>query len=48
MQMAFGDDAGGVAALKALRTYTSRLSEEYGTRTFRRFSRADMQVLRKA
>ena len=48
MKMAFGDEAGGVAALRALRTYTSRLSEEYGEKAFRRFSRADMQVLSEA
>jgi len=48
MKMAFGNEAGGVAALRALTTYTSRLGEEYGKRAFRRFSRADMQVLSKA
>ncbi len=45
MKMAFDDSAGGVAALKALRSYTAKLSEEYGKRAFRYFSKADMWVL---
>ncbi len=48
MKMAFGGEAGGVAALRALRTYTSGLSKEYGKRAFTRFSRADMRVLSEA
>jgi len=45
MRMSFGDDAGGVSALKALQSYTARLHEEYGQRAFRYFSKADMRVL---
>jgi hypothetical protein len=45
MKMSLDDDAGGVSALKALRSYTARLSEEYGERAFRYFSQADMRVL---
>jgi hypothetical protein len=45
MRMSLDEDAGGVAVLEALRTYTSRLDEVYGKNAFRRFSRADMQVL---
>ena len=48
MKLAFSDEAGGVAALRALGTYTSRLSEECGKRAFRRFSMVDMQVLGSA
>jgi hypothetical protein len=45
MKMSFDDDAGGVSALEALRSYAARLDEEYGTRAFRVFSRADMRIL---
>ena len=45
MKMSFGDDAGGVPALEALRSYTAKLHEEYGKRAFRYFSSADMRVL---
>ena len=45
MRMSFDDDAGGVPALNALRTYAARLDEAFGKNAFRRFSRADMQVL---
>jgi len=44
MEMSFADDADGVAALKALQTYTAKLNETYGKRAFRYFSRADMRV----
>jgi hypothetical protein len=44
MKMSFDDDAGGVSALKALRSYTAKL-EKYGERAFRYFSKADMRVL---
>jgi hypothetical protein len=47
MRMSFGDDARSVSALKALRSYTARLHEEYGERAFRYFSKADMRVLAK-
>ena len=45
MKMSFDDDAGGVSALEALRSYAARLDEEYGARAFRYFSRADMRIL---
>jgi hypothetical protein len=44
IKMSFEDDAGGVSALDALRSYTTRL-EEYGEKAFRYFSKADMQIL---
>ncbi|MGA9351329.1 MAG: DUF3795 domain-containing protein [Anaerolineae bacterium] len=47
IEMSFGDDAGGVFALEALRSYVARLDEEYGERAFRYFSKADMRVLSK-
>ncbi len=47
MKMSFGDDAGGVSVLEALRSYVARLDEEYGERAFRYFSKADMRVLSK-
>jgi hypothetical protein len=43
--MSLDEDAGGVAVLNALRIYAARLDEAYGKNAFRRFSRADMQVL---
>jgi hypothetical protein len=45
MRLSLDDDAGGVPVLDALRTYAARLDEAYGKNAFRRFSRADMQVL---
>jgi hypothetical protein len=45
MTMSFDEDAGGVPAMNALRAYAARLDEAYGKNAFRRFSRADMQVL---
>jgi hypothetical protein len=45
MRMSFDEDAGSVPVLGALRTYAARLDEAYGKNAFRRFSRADMQVL---
>jgi hypothetical protein len=45
MKMSLDEDAGGVAVLNALRIYAARLDEAYGKNAFRRFSRADMQVL---
>jgi hypothetical protein len=45
MRMSLDDDVGGVLVLDALRTYAARLDEAYGKNAFRRFSRADMQVL---
>ncbi len=45
MKMSFDESAGGVAALKALKTYTTKLDEKYGKRTFGYFSNVDMRVL---
>jgi hypothetical protein len=45
MKMSLDENVGGVPLLEALRTYTSELNEAYGKNAFRRFSRADMQVL---
>jgi hypothetical protein len=45
MKLSFGDDAGGVPALKALQSYAARLDEEYSARAFGYFSRADMRAL---
>ena len=45
MTMAFDEAAGGVAALKALQTYTKKLNDKYGKKAFRHFSKADMRVL---
>jgi hypothetical protein len=45
VMMSLDDDAGGVPVLDALRTYAARLDEAYGKNAFRRFSRADMQVM---
>jgi hypothetical protein len=45
MKMSFDDDAGGLSALEALRSYTAKLDEKYGERAFGYFSRADMRVL---
>jgi hypothetical protein len=45
MKMSFGDDAGGISALKALQSYTARFDEKYVKTAFRYFSKADMRVL---
>jgi hypothetical protein len=45
MKMSFGNDAGGLSALKALQSYTARLGAEYDKRAFRYFSKADMRIL---
>ena len=47
MKMSFDDNAGGVSALNALQSYTTRLGEKYGKRAFKYFSQADMRVLGK-
>lgn len=46
MTMAFDEYAGGVAALKALQTYTRKLDGKYGKKAFRHFSDVDMRVLK--
>ncbi len=48
LKLYFGDEAGGVSALKALQSYTSRLDEKYDQTAFRYFSKADMRVLNQA
>ncbi len=47
MKMSFDDNAGGTSALKALKSYTTKLNEKYGKRAFRYFSKVDMRVLSK-
>ena len=46
IRISFAGKAGGALALEALRTYAAALDEAYGKDAFRRFSRADMRVLR--
>lgn len=48
LKLCFGDEAGGVSALRALQSYTAKLNEEYGNRGFRYFSKADMRILNQA
>ena len=45
MRMSFGEEIGGVAALKALQTYMRRLNEKYGKKAFQYFSDVDMRIL---
>ena len=45
MRMSFKEKIGGVAALKALQTYTGKLDEKYGKKAFQHFSDADMRIL---
>jgi hypothetical protein len=45
MTLSLDEDAGGVPVLNALRSYAANLDKVYGKNAFRRFSRADMQVL---
>ena len=45
IKMKFDENAGGVAALKALQTYARKLDENYGRKAFRYFSDVDMRVL---
>lgn len=44
MTMIFNKSAGGVAALKALQTYTKKLDDKYGKKAFRYFANVDMRV----
>lgn len=48
LKMAFDEQAGGEAALAALRAYTAGLDEKYGKTAYRRFARADMRGLTEA
>ena len=43
--MSFDSKAGGIAALKAFKSYVTKLDEKYGEKAFRYFSSADMRVL---
>jgi len=45
MRVSFKEKIGGVAALKALQTYTGKLDEKYGKKAFQHFSDADMRIL---
>jgi len=47
MRMSFDDKAGGVSALKALKSYTAGLNEKYDKKAFRYFKNVDMRVLMK-
>jgi hypothetical protein len=47
IKVSFGDETGGTAVLEALCSYAARLDEQHGKEAFRRFSRADMRVLRE-
>jgi hypothetical protein len=48
IKMAFDEQAGGDAALAALRAYTAGLDEKHGKAAYRRFARADMRGLSEA
>ncbi len=45
MRMSFEDMIGGMAALKALQTYSLSVNKKYGPKAFQRFREADMQIL---
>ena len=45
IRMSFDDKVGGLAALKALQIYASRMDKKYGKKGFRNFQDADMQIL---
>jgi hypothetical protein len=45
IRLTFGEQAGGVPVLEALRSYAASLDEQLDKGAFRRFSRADMRVL---
>lgn len=47
MKLSFDNSAGGVSALKALKSYTAKLNEEYGKKAFGYFKKGDMRVLMK-
>jgi len=47
MKMSFDNSVGGIAVLKALKKYVTRLDEEYGKSAFRYFKKADMRALKK-
>ncbi len=43
--MSIEDTSGGIYALRALQTYSSKVNKKYGKKAFARFREADMQVL---
>jgi hypothetical protein len=43
--MTFDENAGGIAALKALQIYAKKLDEKHGRKAFRYFQNVNMQVL---
>ena len=45
MMMTFDENAGGIAALKALQIYAKKLDEKHGKKAFRYFRNVNMQVL---
>jgi hypothetical protein len=45
MKIAFEEKIGGISALEAMQTYAKRLDEEYGSRAFKHFRKADMKTL---
>jgi len=45
MRLSFDDKIGGVAALKALQTYSRRVNKKYGAKAFQHFRQAEMQIL---
>ena len=47
VKMSLDGKVGGIATLKAFKSYVRKLDEKYGKRGFRYFSNVDMQVLRK-
>ena len=47
MKLTIDEYAGGVAALKELKTYTAKLNETYGRKAFRYFSDVEMRVLKE-
>jgi len=45
MRMSFDSKAGGIATLKAFKSYVTKLGEKHGEKAFRHFSNVNMQVL---
>jgi hypothetical protein len=45
VKLSLDREAGGLAVLNALKSYVTRLTEQYGKKAFRHFSSADMRVL---
>jgi len=43
--MSLDEQAGGIAALKALKDYTAKLDEMYGDKALRYFKKVDMRPL---